>query len=157
MIPEFIGRFPVIANVNDLKKEDNIREQVDTFFEEKKYKDDYFYLTPTILHIDSSDDYLKRCLKYYKKVGISAYGILNKENDLESNIIKYLNEIKPDIYSELSGDKYLMPVTANIHHAVCDGYNICKFFEDLQEELNDVVKNWLVNKIEKIDNKIKEL
>ncbi|MBR6737608.1 MAG: chloramphenicol acetyltransferase [Clostridia bacterium] len=37
---------------------------------------------------------------------------------------------------ELSGDKYLMPVTANIHHAVCDGYNICKFFEDLQAEIN---------------------
>jgi hypothetical protein len=30
-------------------------------------------------------------------------------------------------------------------------------FEDLQNELNNVVKNWLVNKIEKIDNRIKEL
>lgn len=30
-------------------------------------------------------------------------------------------------------------------------------FEDLQEELNDVVKAWLVNKISEIDIRIKEL
>ena len=30
-------------------------------------------------------------------------------------------------------------------------------FEDLQEELNDVVKAWLVNKINEIDIRIKEL
>lgn len=30
-------------------------------------------------------------------------------------------------------------------------------FEDLQNELNELVKNWLINKIEKIDNRIKEL
>lgn len=30
-------------------------------------------------------------------------------------------------------------------------------FEDLQEELNDVVKTWLVNKISEIDIRIKEL
>ena len=30
-------------------------------------------------------------------------------------------------------------------------------FEDLQTELNDVVKTWLINKINEIDNVIKEL
>ena len=32
-----------------------------------------------------------------------------------------------------------------------------KHFKDLQNELNDVVKNWIKNKINEIDNVIKEL
>ncbi len=30
-------------------------------------------------------------------------------------------------------------------------------FEDLQKELNDLVKNWFINKINEIDNTIKNL
>lgn len=37
---------------------------------------------------------------------------------------------------ELENGSYKMPVTFNVHHAVCDGYNICEFFKDLQAEID---------------------
>ena len=37
---------------------------------------------------------------------------------------------------ELENDKYKMPVTFNAHHSVCDGYNLCAFFKDLQDEID---------------------
>ena len=38
-------------------------------------------------------------------------------------------------YREENG-KILLPVTAMFHHAVCDGFALCRFFEELQAELN---------------------
>ncbi len=99
-------RLLVTSEMNDLKKEDNIREQDDTFTIKKDYKDNYFYLTPTILHIDSSGDYLKRCLKLYKKNNLNAYGVACLEKDIPSNINKYLNDVKPDIVVITGHDYY---------------------------------------------------
>ena len=90
-------RLLVTTERSDLKKEDDVREQDDTFIEKKEYRDDYFYLTPTILHIDSSDDYLKRCLNLYKKNKLNAYGVKCQEKDIPKNINKYLTDVKPDI------------------------------------------------------------
>ena len=99
-------RLLVTSNMSDLKKEDEIREQDDIFFERKDYKDDYFYLTPTILHIDSSEDYLKRCLNLYKKNKLNAFGITCLEKDIPININKYLNDVKPDIVVITGHDFY---------------------------------------------------
>lgn len=99
-------RLLVTSEKSDLKKEDDIREQDDINIENKSYKDDYFYLTPTILHIDSSDDYLKRCLNLYKKNKLNAYGVKCVESDIPSNISKYLNDVKPDIVVITGHDYY---------------------------------------------------
>ena len=34
---------------------------------------------------------------------------------------------------EFSGDKALMPLTMNIHHAVADGFHLSRFFNEVQE------------------------
>ena len=99
-------RLLVTSDKSDLKKEDNIREQEEDFFEKKDYKDDYFYLTPTILHIDSSNDYLERCLRLYKKNKLNAYGVKCLEKDIPNNINKYLNDVKPDIIVITGHDYY---------------------------------------------------
>lgn len=99
-------RLLVTSEMNDLKKEDNVREQDNTYIEKKTIKDDYFYLTPTILHIDSSEDYLKRCLNLYKKNKLNAYGVICNEKDIPSNINKYLNDVKPDIVVITGHDYY---------------------------------------------------
>lgn len=39
-------------------------------------------------------------------------------------------------YREENG-KILLPVTAMLHHAVCDGYNISRFFEELSQAIKD--------------------
>lgn len=99
-------RLLVSTDISDLKKEDEIRELDDNYTEIKEYKDDYFYLTPTILHIDSSEDYLKRCLNLYKKNKLNAYGIVCLEKDIPNNIEKYLKDIKPDIVVITGHDYY---------------------------------------------------
>ena len=99
-------RLLVTSEISDLKKEDEIREQDDTFIEAVEYKNDYFYLTPTILHIDSSEDYLKRCLNLYKKNKLNAYGVKCLEKDVPNNINKYLNDVKPDIVVITGHDFY---------------------------------------------------
>ena len=34
---------------------------------------------------------------------------------------------------EDEGDKTLMPLTMNIHHAVADGFHLSRFFNEVQE------------------------
>ncbi len=38
-------------------------------------------------------------------------------------------------YEESDG-KFILPVTANIHHAVADGFQVSRFFKELQDQIN---------------------
>lgn len=98
-------RLLVKTDENDLKIENEVRFD-DEIIDINDYRDDYFYLTPTILHIDSSKEYLNRCLNYYKKENLNAYGIVSKEEDMPKNILKYLKDIKPDILVITGHDYY---------------------------------------------------
>jgi len=89
-------RLLVKTDENDLKMENEVRFE-DEIIDINDYREDFFYLTPTILHLDSSKEYLNRCLNYYKKENLNAYGIVSKEEDMPKNILKYLKDIKPDI------------------------------------------------------------
>lgn len=99
--------------LSDLVLCDN-SDRKDEFLDEI-YKDDlvdlgdrseYFYLPPRILHLDGDKEYLEKCLEFYKKNRIMAYGKNLKEENFSSNIIKYLNEIKPDILIITGHDAY---------------------------------------------------
>ena len=57
----------------------------------------YFYLPGKIFHIDGDDEYLNRCLKFYKKMNVQAYGLKLRENIIPLEIEKYLRKLKPDI------------------------------------------------------------
>ena len=58
---------------------------------------EYFYLPGKILHIDGDDEYLERCMKFYKNLKILAVGIKIKESNLVYELSKYLEEFKPNI------------------------------------------------------------
>lgn len=58
---------------------------------------DYFYLPGKVLHIDGDSFYLDRCLKFYKKFNIMAYGVTISEDRISSEIISYLKKLNPDI------------------------------------------------------------
>ncbi len=34
-------------------------------------------------------------------------------------------------------DKYLLPLSIQVHNAVCDGFHICRFANELQDLLNN--------------------
>ena len=69
-------------------------------------KGDYFYLPAKILHIDGDNEYLEKCLKYYKAHDVFAIGKKIKEEDIQDQIGLLLNEYKPDIVIITGHDAY---------------------------------------------------
>ena len=95
-------------NHYDEKKQDNEEE---AFLERIKPevvldRNDYFYLPGKILHIDSDQSYLTRCLKYYEDMNIWAIGICEKENDVPNKIRDLLDEYNPNIVVITGHDAY---------------------------------------------------
>lgn len=60
-------------------------------------RSEYFYLPGKILHIDGDNDYLERCMNFYKKLNIMAHGIQIKESDMSQDIEECLKKYKPNI------------------------------------------------------------
>ena len=99
------------ALVTDLKIEENVVE--DETLDEVDIKDelltrgDYFYLPAKVLHIDGDEDYLNRCLKFYKRNGILAIGKKINEKNVYEQIPMLLKEHKPDIVIITGHDAYI--------------------------------------------------
>jgi spore coat assembly protein len=68
--------------------------------------DDYFYVPGRVLHIDADNDYLNRCLNYYKQNNIQANGMNVSEIDLPFKIRDLLEEHNPDIIVITGHDAY---------------------------------------------------
>ena len=69
-------------------------------------RDEFFYLPAKILHIDADEDYLNRCLNYYKNNKLMAFGKLLNESEIPNKITKYLKEYNPDILIITGHDAY---------------------------------------------------
>jgi spore coat assembly protein len=91
-------------------------EQVET---ENKITEDYLqkiyqsktrvtknYLLGKILHIDGDKKYLDKCIRLYKEVGVFAYGVTVKENEMASVTQKLILELAPDIVILTGHDVY---------------------------------------------------
>ncbi len=97
--------------VSDLKKFDSVDYEEEEFMERIKpnielNRDDYFYIPGKILHIDSDEDYLKKCLDYYKEASIWAMGIKESEENLSLYIKDWLEEYNPNIIVITGHDAY---------------------------------------------------
>ena len=96
---------------NDLKKYDgdidhDEQEFLDRIKPDNLERNDYFYLPGKILHIDSDQEYLNRCLKYYENINIWAVGILEREENIPSRIYDLLKEYNPNIVVITGHDAY---------------------------------------------------
>ena len=69
-------------------------------------RNEYFYLPGKILHIDADDEYLNRCIEFYKKLNIMAYGVKLNERSIGPSITKYLEDLNPDIVVITGHDAY---------------------------------------------------
>ncbi len=104
-------RLEADSNIDDLKKveiDKNINDDqifLDRF-EVNLNRDEYFYLPGKVLHIDSDEDYLSRCMKFYDKVHVKAFGINLKESDIPLKIKSLLEEYNPDILVITGHDAY---------------------------------------------------
>ena len=99
------------AKIDDLKLESDVVEsdEIDNIDikDELLTRGDYFYLPAKVLHIDGDEDYLNRCLKFYKKNGIFAIGKKINEKNIYEQIQLLLREYKPDIVIITGHDAYL--------------------------------------------------
>lgn len=69
-------------------------------------RNDYFFLPGKILHIDGDEDYLTRCLSFYKESGVMAIGKKISEDQVHIQLRKLLNEYKPTILIITGHDAY---------------------------------------------------
>ena len=69
-------------------------------------RNEYFYLPGRILHIDGDSDYLEKCMKFYKKNKLKAFGIYSKSDDLVSVVEQNLEKYNPDILVVTGHDAY---------------------------------------------------
>ncbi|MEG2600391.1 MAG: sporulation peptidase YabG [Bacilli bacterium] len=69
-------------------------------------RNNYFYLPGKILHIDGDNDYLKKCLSFYKENNLQAIGKIEKEEEVPNNIEEWIKEYRPNIVVITGHDAY---------------------------------------------------
>ena len=94
----------VKAKVDDSNEDKNIIEQ--NIRSINLDRSEYFYLPGKVLHIDGDDDYLERCMRFYKDMNIKANGITLAEVEMPYKITSLLQEFKPDIVVIKGHDAY---------------------------------------------------
>lgn len=103
-------RLTADSNKNDLVK--SIKTNDDSEIIERNVsnmnfdRNNYFYLPGRILHIDGDDEYLDRCMNFYKNIGIKANGLCLKEEEISKKIIDLIKEYRPDIVVITGHDAY---------------------------------------------------
>lgn len=95
------------SEVDDLVKVDDYNEEsFDLRGNNLKSDDEFFYLPARILHIDGDNEYLEKCLKYYKNLGVYAVGKKIKEENIYEQLEGLLVEFRPDIVIITGHDAY---------------------------------------------------
>ena len=85
------------SKLNDLKKVEEVTDDFTYSSLTKETREEYFYLPGKILHIDGDNEYLDKCLKFYKENGVYAIGKKINEEEIANQIISLLEEYRPDI------------------------------------------------------------
>ncbi len=70
------------------------------------YKKKIGHITGKILHLDSDPFYLTKCMNLYKALGIYAYGVEINEQLMASQILEYIQKIRPNIIVLTGHDSY---------------------------------------------------
>ena len=128
---------------NDLVLYDNIVEDDDFGENFNDYKtldrSEYFYLPGKILHIDGDQEFLDKCMSFYKKNKIKAYGVYSLENELPDNIYSYLEKYNPDILVITGHDAMYKKRRSNGNYKNTDNFikavHIARRFEKSHEKL----------------------
>ena len=97
------------APLEDLQlyvKEDRDEEDDEFLLDDSSMRGDFFYLPGKVLHIDADQEYLERCLKFYKKNKVMAIGKKIDEKEVSKQIRNLLLEYQPDIVIITGHDAY---------------------------------------------------
>lgn len=99
------------SDIKDLRlateeEQEKLKIEVEDSDEDDLNRSEFFYLPGKILHIDGDNDYLQRCLDYYKKHHVYAIGKKLSEVDIPFRIRNLLDEYQPDIVIITGHDAY---------------------------------------------------
>jgi spore coat assembly protein len=105
-------------------------------------RNEYFYLPAKILHCDGDNDYLNRCLNYYRKNKLKAIGKVINEPELPIKISKLLKDYNPDIliltghdaYFKKKGSKQDLNNYKNSKY-FCDAVKVARKYEKNHDKL----------------------
>ena len=140
-----------LVKCDDEMGKDTFRPSIDEY--RNLNRNEYFYLPGRILHIDGDKEYLEKCMAFYKKNKIKAYGLYMRENDMASQVQGLLKKYNPDIlvltghdsFSRSKRQKYKN--TTNFVSAVTEARNYEKSHEKLfviagacQSNYEDLIK-----------------
>lgn len=89
-------------------------------------RSEYFYLPGKILHVDADKSYLNRCMEFYKKNNVLAYGKNVKESDMYKEIPKFLKQYNPDILIVTGHDAYFKKREDSDNNLYKNSENFCK-------------------------------
>ena len=129
----------------DLKLEKNVSEKnndsdfIETIAENLRLdRNEYFYLPGKVLHIDGDDEYLERCISFYKKMKVKAYGLNLKEEVISIDIERYLKKLNPDIVV-ITGHDFFYKNRKDITNI--NNYRNSKFFVDAIKKAREYEKS----------------
>jgi len=88
------------------EKEDRASEDDDFLCSDLEVRSNFFYLPGKVLHIDADQEYLERCLKFYKKNKVMAVGKKINEKEIPKQIKSILQDYQPDIVIITGHDAY---------------------------------------------------
>ena len=135
----------------DYEEMDNFKPSIDEYRDLNR--NEYFYLPGRILHLDGDREYLAKCMSFYKKNKIKAYGYFLKESDMPGQVSELLNKYNPDIlvltghdsFSRVKRNKYKN--TSSFVNAVMEARKFEKSHEKLfviagacQSNYEDLIK-----------------
>ena len=60
-------------------------------------RSEYFFLPGKVLQLDGDSEYLDKCMRFYKKNKVKAYGVYVKERDMPVQVASLLERYNPDI------------------------------------------------------------
>ena len=69
---------------------------------------------------------------------LPCYTVFHKESETFSNIwTEYSEDYEVFCKNYRDGEKYLMPISIQVHHSVCDGFHFCRFLDSLRKSLGE--------------------
>lgn len=119
-----------IATLSDIEAEKRKTEKYYYQVINQKFRQERKYILGTILHIDGDNTYLSKCLELYSSLGVFAYGVKIKEQDMAKEICGILNQITPSIIVITGHDSYNQKGLSDL-----DNYTNTQNFMDAIKEI----------------------
>ncbi len=94
------------AKINDLKVCNVCKKKESNNKLRDLDKNKFFYIPGVIVHLDTDEDYLNKCLEYYKEQNIKCYGYCFNAEEFKNKILQIILKDKPSVVVITGHDAY---------------------------------------------------